>query len=158
MFPCVNDTAHKASILEDHEPKWESTDRRAFVSKKLRDSITDQILNRKDEKEMHHRTHEEIVNEFKRIMKIPENESFKYKKIIFSGPATIILWKDGTKTVVKCSPGRFCDPYSGVAIAFMKKALGNKSGHRNKKIMNDIYDALNAMKKKEEKNGETENS
>ena len=137
----VSETAHKASVSEDHK---------TFMS------IENE--NGKDEKEMYHRTHEEIVNEFKLVMKKPEDRSFKYKKIIFSGPATIILWEDGTKTVVKCSPGRFFDPYSGVAIAFMKKALGNGSGHRNKKIMNDIYTALNAMKKKEEKNGETENS
>lgn len=103
---------------------------------------------RKEEKEMHYRTHEEIVNEFKLFIKNPEDESFKYKKIIFSKRATIILWEDGTKTVVIASPDRDWDPYSGVAIAFMKKALGNKNGHRNKKIMNDIYDALNAREKR----------
>ena len=75
---------------------------------------------------------------------IVNDKKFKYKKFIFSGPATIILWEDGTKTVVKCSPDRTFDPYSGVAIAFMKKALGNKNGHRNKKIIKDIEDAIKA--------------
>lgn len=26
------------------------------------------------------------------------------RKVIFSNPATIVLWSDGTKTVVKCGP------------------------------------------------------
>ena len=90
------------------------------------------------------------------------DKKFKYKKFIFSGPATIVLWEDGTKTVVTASPDREWDPYSGVAIAFMKKALGNKNGHRNRKIMKDINDALAAREKraakKETKNGETLNT
>ena len=48
-----------------------------------------------------------------------------YKKIIFSGPCTIILWKDGTKTIAKTSGGEAFDPEKGVAICFMKKMLGH---------------------------------
>lgn len=47
------------------------------------------------------------------------------KKVIFNGPATIILWDDGTKTVVKCKEG---DPYSkeaGFALCLLKKLSGN---------------------------------
>lgn len=47
------------------------------------------------------------------------------KKVIFNGPATIILWTDGTKTVVKCKEG---DPYSkeaGFALCLLKKMAGN---------------------------------
>lgn len=50
---------------------------------------------------------------------------FEYKKIIFSGPCTIILWKDGTKTIAKTSGGEAFDPEKGVAICFMKKILGH---------------------------------
>lgn len=49
-------------------------------------------------------------------------------KIIFNGPATIVYWDDGTKTVVKCKPD---DPYSkdaGVAMATLKKILGSGYG------------------------------
>lgn len=48
------------------------------------------------------------------------------KKVIFSGPATIILWEDGTKTVVKCGEDEMFDPEKGMAMAIAKKALGNK--------------------------------
>ena len=47
------------------------------------------------------------------------------KKIIFSGPATIILWSDGTKTVVKCDERDTFDPEKGVALCYMKKMCGN---------------------------------
>lgn len=51
---------------------------------------------------------------------------FDVKKVIFSGPCTIILWKDGTKTKVTCGEGDTFDPEKGIAMCFMKKALGNK--------------------------------
>lgn len=50
---------------------------------------------------------------------------YEYKKIIFSGPCTIILWKDGTKTIAKTSGGEVFDPEKGVAVCFMKKMLGH---------------------------------
>lgn len=49
------------------------------------------------------------------------------KKIILHDPATIILWDDDTKTVVKCNPEYDTfDPEKGIALCFMKKALGNR--------------------------------
>lgn len=47
------------------------------------------------------------------------------KKVIFNDPATIILWKDGTKTVVKCAEGETYDPEKGFAMAFIKHHMGN---------------------------------
>lgn len=48
------------------------------------------------------------------------------KNVIFNNPATIVLWSDGTKTVVKCQEGDVFDPEKGLAMAISKKALGNK--------------------------------
>lgn len=45
--------------------------------------------------------------------------------VIFNDPATIIFWKDGTKTVVKADNEEF-DPEKGLAMAISKKALGNQ--------------------------------
>lgn len=53
---------------------------------------------------------------------------FKIKNVIFNEPATVVFWADGTKTVVKCQDGDVFDPEKGLAMAFMKKVLGNK-GH-----------------------------
>lgn len=49
----------------------------------------------------------------------------KIQKVIFNNPATIILWTDGTKTVVKCQPGDVYDKEKGFAMAYLKKLLGN---------------------------------
>ena len=53
------------------------------------------------------------------------------KKVIFNYPATIVLWSDGTKTVVKCQDGDIYDPEKGLAMAISKKALGNKGNYCN---------------------------
>lgn len=47
------------------------------------------------------------------------------KKVIFNKPATIVYWKDGTKTIVKCSNNElYFDPEKGLAMAICKKFLG----------------------------------
>lgn len=45
--------------------------------------------------------------------------------VIFNGPATIIKWDDGTKTVVKCQKGEEFDKEKGFAMAILKKLCGN---------------------------------
>lgn len=54
-----------------------------------------------------------------------------YEKVIFNDPATIVIWKDGSKTVVKCQKDDGFDPEKGLALCFMKKALGNKGNFNN---------------------------
>ena len=63
----------------------------------------------------------------------PTNYLPEIKKVKFNGPATIVFWADGTKTVVKCQDG---DDYSeevGLAMCIVKKAFGNTSKY------NDIF-------------------
>ena len=62
------------------------------------------------------------------------------KKVIFNDPATIVYWKDGTKTVVKCQKGDDFDPEKGFAMAFLKKCWGNK-GNFNDKLIKIIKEA-----------------
>lgn len=52
-------------------------------------------------------------------------DDLRVKKIIFSGPCTIVLWDDGTKTMARVSEGDTFDPEKGVAICFMKKIMGH---------------------------------
>lgn len=44
------------------------------------------------------------------------------KKVIFNPPATIVIWEDGTKTIVKCMEGDGYDAEKGLALCYMKKA------------------------------------
>lgn len=52
-------------------------------------------------------------------------DAFEIEKVIFNEPATIVLWKDGTKTVVKCSEYDLYDPQTGLLMYIAKKAYGN---------------------------------
>ena len=59
-------------------------------------------------------------------MKLP-----KIKNVIFNKPATIVIWADGSKTVVKCGEGDTYDPEKGLAMAIVKKALGTNKSQSN---------------------------
>jgi hypothetical protein len=63
-------------------------------------------------------------------------------KAIFNDPATIVFWKDGTKTVVKAQEGDKYDPEKGLAMAFSKKMFGNEGNY---------YDQFTKLLPKEEK-------
>ena len=52
---------------------------------------------------------------------VPEIE-----KVYLNPPYTVVIWKDGTKTKIKCQGGDIYDPEKGLALAISKKALGNK--------------------------------
>lgn len=51
------------------------------------------------------------------------------KDVIFNYPATIILWKDGTKTIVKAGEDEKYDPEKGFAMAVCKKMFGNEGNY-----------------------------
>ena len=49
------------------------------------------------------------------------------KKIIRNGPATIVMWPDNTKTVVKCADGETDNTYSAFCAALAIKIFGSNS-------------------------------
>lgn len=53
------------------------------------------------------------------------DDNFAIKKVHFNDPATVVLWADGTKTVVKCSEEDIYDPQTGLLMCIAKKAFGN---------------------------------
>jgi len=58
-------------------------------------------------------------------------EPYGIKKVIFHDPATIVLWEDGTKTVVKCQEGDTYSKEIGLAMCMLKKYMGNESNFNN---------------------------
>lgn len=60
------------------------------------------------------------------------------KKVIFSGPATIVLWKDGTKTMVKLCTNEINLQdamyedlrWTGLALCISKKVMGNTGNYK----------------------------
>lgn len=66
-------------------------------------------------------------------------DKFSYKKIIFSGPCTIVIWDDRTKTIARCAEGDRMNPETGVAICFMKRAIGEAKAKKLLKNEHDRY-------------------
>ena len=53
------------------------------------------------------------------------------KNAYFNYPVTVVMWSDGTKTVVECQGNDFYSEETGLAVAIAKKALGNKGNFNN---------------------------
>lgn len=49
----------------------------------------------------------------------------KIERVIFNDPATVVMWNDGTKTVVKCQDGDTYDKQTGLLMCIAKKHFGN---------------------------------
>ena len=76
---------------------------------------------------------QEQVNDYKKktlndIYGKSKSSNWGINRVIFNDPATIVIWNDGSKTVVKASNEPF-DPEKGLAMAIAKKALGNKGNY-----------------------------
>lgn len=70
-----------------------------------------------------------LANAFRNISRAFEGKLPGIKNVHFSGPCTVVIWEDKTKTVVRCKDGEVPDYEKGLAMAIAKKALGtNKSG------------------------------
>ena len=48
------------------------------------------------------------------------------KTVYFNNPVTVVIWTDGTKSIVRCQEGDNYDPEKGLAMAIAKKLYGNK--------------------------------
>ncbi len=51
----------------------------------------------------------------------------KIVRAIFNGPATIVFWNDGTKTVVKCANSEHYNKRVAIMWCIMKKLFGSTS-------------------------------
>lgn len=75
-----------------------------------------------------------IFRENIRFSTAPQPKGLNIVDVIFNEPATIVMWDDGTKTVVKCDP-RYdvFDKEKGLAMAIAKRVSGNKGS------FNDLF-------------------
>lgn len=72
-----------------------------------------------------------IRNMYSALRKCKDHDDIlvpKIKNVILNDPAVIVMWEDGTKTVVKAQGEKF-DPEKGLAMAISKKAFGNKRSY-----------------------------
>lgn len=73
------------------------------------------------------------ISDIKFIYQLPKFDHKQIKDVIYNNPATIVLWKDGTKTVVKCQKGDTYNPELGLAMCIIKKMCDNKGNY------NDVF-------------------
>lgn len=66
------------------------------------------------------------------------------KKVIFNNPATIVIWSDGTKTVVKRQTGDRYNKEAGLALCYVKKFCGDNTSRG----LNDILKLANNKEEK----------
>lgn len=60
-----------------------------------------------------------------------QRENMQIERVIFNAPATVVYWKDGTKTVVKCQDGDKYSKETGLAMAIVKKVYGNNGTYND---------------------------
>jgi hypothetical protein len=75
------------------------------------------------------------------------------KKVIFNGPATVVMWQDGTKTVVKKTEDDTDDREKAVMFAIIKKACGSRA-KMNRYLKSFKEDKSNEEKKEEASSSE----
>lgn len=72
------------------------------------------------------------ANNYKIITEAKEKESprpdDKIERVVFDEAkrTTVVIWKDGEKTMIKCQAGDLFDKEKALALCYMKRILGNR--------------------------------
>lgn len=61
------------------------------------------------------------------LIPIDHQTEYTPEKVIFNPPATVVFWKDGDKTVVKCMKDEPYSPYFGFLAALGKKIFSSNA-------------------------------
>lgn len=61
------------------------------------------------------------------VINLSVKRAFSPKKIIKSGPCTIVIWEDNTKTIVRLREGEKDDEFAAFSAAVVKKLYGSNS-------------------------------
>lgn len=69
------------------------------------------------------------LNDLFGIKNAERKTDMRIKKVYFNDPVTVVLWEDGTKTIVRAGENEIYDPEKGLAMAIAKKALGNQGNY-----------------------------
>ena len=128
-------TGYSIVDLEQAEKIAEAKRRAATMDaiNPLLDSIKEEIKGEKENKTMPPKNN---INYGSFFIENPfRAKKAEIKDVIFNGPATIVFWSDGDKTIVRCENEDF-DKEKGLAMAIAKKFLGT---NKSKSNYNDIF-------------------
>lgn len=75
------------------------------------------------------------VANLKGVFNLEENnmsrKSLEIKKVIYSGPCTIVIWADNSKTIVRCQDGDTYSKEVGLLMCLAKKVWGTNASGSN---------------------------
>lgn len=113
-----------------------------------RTGIDEMALNMKKYLDIAQKEYLSSSQTFDKLADIPQfRTSNLIKRVVFSDRKTIILWNDGSKTMVSCAEEEQLDPYMGFCAAFTKGFFGSK--HQvEKMVKNADYHPSKKTKKK----------
>lgn len=118
------------------------------IYKELEQEIANSFL----EKELDEDEIDNDLNLIRMIEELEEEEQYDYlayERIIFNDPATIVIWADGTRTVVKaCKEDKF-DKGVGLKTALLQRVFGKDID----KEINKIVDEDNKREKENQNKG-----
>lgn len=118
------------------------------VYKELEQEIANSFL----ENELKEDEIDNDLNLIRMIEELEEEEQYDYlayERIIFNDPATIVIWADGTRTVVKaCKEDKF-DKGVGLKTALLQRVFGKDID----KEINKIVDEDNKREKENQNKG-----
>lgn len=138
-YGVISPMAEVYRVKEYHGNEQEKTSLKEFYQKHIKDDSTrfmtyGGVPYDKISKDALHYTEADVKNTMAFLELCQEYQKVSFpsvEKVIFNDPATIVIWGDGSKTMVKCQGDDKFDPEKGLALCFMKKALGNKSNFNN---------------------------
>ena len=79
------------------------------------------------------------------IERVKQRDNYFPKKIIKSGPCTIVFWNDGTKTMVRRATGEADDDYSAFTAALAIKIFGSNSAVK-RTVKNKLVEQIKKTK------------
>lgn len=77
---------------------------------------------------------------FNGVLHVKTIASARPEKVIYNDPATVVIWDDGSKTVVRCHPDDAYDRERGFLLCCAKKLMGN-GGSFNDEMRRHVWDA-----------------
>ena len=126
-------------IIPESSPLYGKDMKQTFIDETLLDTtLADSIIDTFRYTQIIDEDRAKVKEKFK------EYEKMKIENVIFNDPATIVFWRDGSKTVVKAIDEPY-DPEKGLAMAIAKKVYGNEGNYYNefKKFIKDVKEEKN---------------
>lgn len=74
---------------------------------------------------------------YENYLESEKEEEVKPKKVIFNNPATIVIWEDNTKTIVKCNKNDKFKKKAGYLMAYFQKTSG-MTKHQCSKFLKEL--------------------